>query len=421
MELGKAYKLVSLIGILLIAASVEAKIYKCTDVNGKIKLQDRECSSTEQAEEFIPKKLKDKLSVVAGRGSKGLQFEKNRIQNAHFDQGLEFWKSEFNTQAFGWTNFDGHKSNGATVVQSVPPGNAQKQRLYEVTLSQCVKLDQGRRYRFAASFKAMGEYKSSHANRANLYWYQTEDCSSQGQFADYLEPEPNILRWQRIIHEDELRSLNAKAALIKIVQSRTAGNNQQALWDDIELSPTEMEVSTNTNLNVTDQHTLPIGQNYIENGDFKFNLKPWHHSGDTRWTSSEGANAPGAVRIAIYSDKGGLGAHNISQCINIGANKLFRAGAKAKVDPKSTQQGGGIFRLSWYEDVDCQGRSQAGFKDDRVKNIDGWQELSIDGLEVPPGAQSANVHITRGVNDSGLFAYFIDDVFFEAVTDKVKK
>lgn len=421
MKLGKAYKLVSLFGILLIAASVEAKIYKCTDVNGKIKLQDRECSSTEQAEEINLKKLKDKLSVVASNDSKGQQFEKNRIQNAHFDHGLEFWKSEFNTQAFGWTNFDGHKSNGATVVQSVPPGNPQKQLIYEVKLSQCVKLEQGRRYRFAASFKAMGEYKSSYANRANLYWYQTEDCSSQGQFADYLEPEPNILWWQRIIHEDELRSLNAKAALITIVQSRTAGNNQKALWDDIELTPIEMEVSTNTNSNVNHQHTLPIGQNYIENGDFKFDLNSWRHSGDTRWTSSEGANAPGAARIAIYSDKGGLGAHNISQCINIGANKFFRAGAKAKVDPKSTQQGGGIFRLSWYEDVDCQGRSQAGFKDDRVKNIDGWQELSIDGLEVPPGAQSANVHITRGVNDSGLFAYFIDDVFFEAVTDKVKK
>ena len=88
MKLGKAYKLVSLFGILLIAAIVEAKIYKCTDVNGKIKLQDRECSSTEQAEEINLKKLKDKLSVVASNDSKGQQFEKNRIQNAHFDHGL---------------------------------------------------------------------------------------------------------------------------------------------------------------------------------------------------------------------------------------------------------------------------------------------------------------------------------------------
>jgi len=99
------------------------------------------------------------------------------------------------------------------------------------------------------------------------------------------------------------------------------------------------------------------------------------------------------------------------------ANKLFHAGAKVKVDPISTQQGGGIFRFSWYENVDCQGRSQAGFKEDRVENIDGWQELYIDGIETPPGVQSAKVYITRGVNDSGLFAYFFDDVFFKAVTD----
>ena len=57
------------------------------------------------------------------------------------------------------------------------------------------------------------------------------------------------------------------------------------------------------------------------------------------------------------------------------------------------------------------------FKEDRVENIDGWQELYIDGIETLPGVQSAKVYITRGVNDSGLFAYFFDDVFFKAVTD----
>ncbi len=417
MELGKAYMLVPLFGLLLMAASLEAKIYRCTDANGKIKLQDRECSSTEQAEEIDPKKLNERISVIAGNGSRGQQFEGNRIQNAHFDHGLEFWKSEFDTQAFSWINHDGHKSIGATSVQSIPPGNPQKRLIYEVKLSQCVKLDQGRRYRFAASFKAVGEYKSKYANRVNLYWYQSEDCSSQGQFSDYLEPKPNTHGWQRITNEDRLRSLNAKAALITIVQSRTTGNNQKALWDDIELTPTEMEVSTNSKSKVNQQHTLPIGQNYIDNGDFKSNLTSWRHSGDTRWINSEGANTPGAARLAILSDKGGLGGHEFSQCINIGANKLFHAGAKVKVDPISTQKGGGIFRFSWYENVDCQGRSQAGFKEDRVENIDGWQELYIDGIETPPGVQSAKVYITRGVNDSGLFAYFFDDVFFKAVTD----
>ena len=327
MKIGKTGKRLCMLVILMFSVSLEAKFYKCTNANGKVSLQDRPCSKQEQAE---------KISVVVNNSNSRPHL--NRIQNAYFDRGLALWEPRFATKAaaFRWINHDGHKRSGAIAVQSTPPPSPKKRVAYDAVLSQCVLLEQGRRYRFAASFKPMGQYKSRHANRVNLYWYQSEDCSSQGQFADYLEPDPKIYGWQRITHEHRLRSLNAKAALITIVQSRTTGNHQPAFWDDIELTPTEMEATKPVALTVNPKHTLPIGENYIHNGSFKLDLTAWRSNGDTTWVYQEGANAPGAARLAIFSDKGGLGANTLSQCVNIGANKMFRAGAKVKVDPLST-------------------------------------------------------------------------------------
>jgi hypothetical protein len=251
-----------------------------------------------------------------------------------------------------------------------------------------------------------------------LYWYQSEDCSTHGQFAEYLEPDKDVYGWQRVSRDDNLRSLNAKAALVSIAQSRTAGNNGVVYWDDIELNPVDAEREESGDPLFNQEYTLSIGKNYVVNGEFLYSLKSWQSSGDTKWISYQGGDAPGAARLAIFSDQGGLGAHSFSQCINIGANKVFSAGAKVKVDPVSSQKGGGIFRLSWYENIDCHGRNQAGFVEDRVENVDGWQQLLIDRIEAPPGAESASLYFTRGVNDSGLFTYFIDDVYFIAVPDE---
>jgi hypothetical protein len=261
----------------------------------------------------------------------------------------------------------------------------------------------------------MGAYTSRTANRVNLIWHQSDDCSSYAQFAEYLEPDLQVTGWQRITRENTLRALNAKAALITVVQQRIGGNNQPAYWDDIELTPTEFESTAAKASVVNPRYTLPVGQNYIQNGEFQQSLTGWRYSGDTTWVAHVGSNAPGAARLAIVSKNGGYGADELTQCVNIGANKVFEAGAKVMIDPASTQKGGGIFRLSWYEGENCQGRSQAGFKGDRVESANGWQVLTIDRIEAPPSAKSANIQITRGVNDTGLFAFFFDDVYFKAL------
>lgn len=408
-------RLVSFIILISASAVANAEFYRCIDAGGKQRYQDKACAEGEQSQLIDLNQLGRKISVVESDPGYTYTSRLNRVRNAQFDQNLAFWSSERHAQVFRWIEHDGHHKPGAVAVQTTPPVDPQKNVIYEATLSQCVKLDRGRRYRFAASFKAMGHYTSQHANRVNLYWYQSEDCTTHGQFAEYLEPDPNVVGWQRITRDDELRSLNAKAALITIVQSRIGGNHQPAFWDDIELTPTALESTASETPVVNLQSTLPVGQNYLQNGEFDQSLTPWRYSGDTQWVSHVGSNAAGAARLAIASQNGGYGAHDLSQCVNLGANRVFAAGAKVMVDPVSTQEGGGIFRLSWYEGENCEGRSQAGFKGDRVKPVDGWQVLTIDRIEAPPGAQSANIHITRGVNDTGSFAFFFDDVYFKAL------
>lgn len=401
--------------VLLFTSATNAEYYRCIDADGKQRYQDKACAEGEQSQVIDQSKFGRNISVVESNSASMDISKQNRVRNPQFDQNLAFWSSERHAQFFQWIDHDGHHKPGAVAVQTMPPADPRKNVIYEAALSQCVKLDRGRRYRFAASFKAMGHYTSQHANRVNLYWYQSVDCTTEGQFAQYLEPKPNAVGWQRITREDALRSLNARAALITIVQSRIGGNYQPAYWDDIELTSIELESTVSETPVVNLQSTLSVGQNYLQNGEFHQNLTPWRYSGDTQWVSQVGRNALGAARLAITSKKGGYGAHDLSQCVNLGANRVFEAGAKVMVDSASTQEGGGIFRLSWYEGENCKGRSQAGFKEDRIKPVDGWQELTIDRIEAPPGAQSANIYITRGVNDTGMFAFFFDDVYFKAL------
>jgi len=410
-----ANKILPLLMVFLIAASAESKIYVCTDDDGKVKMQDSECLSTEKSEEILLGTPKNDVLIAAGNSREAKQEGKNRIRNAHFDSGLEFW--EFDNPLFGWTDSYEGNGNGSVVVRSLSETNPKTRHIYEAVMSQCVKLEQGRRYRFAGSFNAKGEHKSGWAYRAKLSWYPTDDCSGQSQSAGFLVPKPNTAGWQRIVFENELRPLNAKTALIEFVQSRVASSSQEALWDDIELTPTEMEDSTNTKSAIGSQHTLPIGQSYILNGDFEFDLENWRYGAEARWASSEGTNASGAARVSASSDGGYRRTPLFYQCINFGANKKFRAGARVKVAQESTQQGSGVFGIVWAEKVNCEGRTQADATINRVTNITGWQELAINDLEVPPGAQSLWVNLSVGVRDSGLFAVYFDDVFLEAVAE----
>jgi len=342
----------------------------------------------------------------------GSETAENLVRNAGFEHNLNYWHSKYDLEPFTYISEDGHTQNGALAVQTNPPENPIKNRFYQAEISQCVPLKDGLRYRFAASFKPQGDYLSQHTNRVNLIWYQSEDCSIHGEFSRYLEPEPGMDGWQKLAHT-VTRALNAKAAKIEITQNKLFANNTPALWDDIELVATEQ--LSMPDVPDTSPYTLPAGVNYIKNSEFSENLKHWRFSGDTTWAANIGAASKGAARLAIFSDRGGYGAHSFSQCITFGVPRVFSFGAKVKIDPASTFEGGGIFRLNWYENPGCSGRSAAGFKEDRVEYIEGWQSIGVNEITAPKNSKSASLYFTRGISDSGNFAYFVDDVFFKAI------
>lgn len=349
-------------------------------------------------------------------GKGAIRNEVNRVSNGGFESGLEGWHSRRSLEAFRVSGENSGKTS-VLAVESTPPKEIKERVIYEAKLGQCVPLEDGRRYRFSAQFNAQSIAKSEHANRVNLSWYQSTDCSTRGQFATYLEPDGDKEGWQTVSRNNVLRALGARSAKIAVTQNRRPGNTGLVYWDDISLVPTE-SVKLGKSAGVgTSGPIPPPGTNYLENGAFKEGLNGWAHTGDTEWTGSTGFQAPGAARLAIVSDDGGYGAYSFSQCVNLGKDRVFKASARVKVDPSSTEKGGGIFRLSWYEFYGCRGRSRAGFVEDRIENVKGWQDLTIESTQAPEDASSVNVYFTRGIEDTGAFAYFIDDVFFRSIKE----
>jgi len=413
------YKFLLLIILPLTTFQAAAQLHKCRQLNDNISFQNSPCLDGQQEEILDLKQLNKKITSPLNQAPQSSpndnQERINKIKNPGFNKGINFWHGTHDPQAFQHSTRYGNSLLGAVKVRSIPPKNPKKDYIYQAALSQCIELGQGKEYRFAASFKSIGKYLKPHSNRVNLYWYQSSDCTTKGQFGAYLEPETNKNNWHRLVLNKRKRSLNAQSARIEIKQSRTSGDDATAFWDDIELTPVTFKIEKPHIIH--HQYTLPKEHNYLKNPDFIDGLNNWRHSGDTQWVYSEGFKALGAARLGIFSKQGGYGADSFSQCVNIGAHKIFTLGATVKVDPTSTQKGGGIFRLNWYENLNCTGRSQAGFKEDRVDYKTGWQQLNIESIEVPKNTHSASIYFTRGVRDSGLFAYFIDDVYFKAISN----
>ncbi|WP_078084767.1 DUF4124 domain-containing protein [Microbulbifer mangrovi] len=404
-----------LLAILLIPRPLIAALYQCTDVDGHTSFQDTPCAGQIEERNLDEAALSSRINISGEKGAAIKPRFGNRVFNGDFSQGIEGWSAEKNPHFFQWATSSGLPETGALAVQSTPPEHPKERRIYNAELSQCVPLEDGRRYRLSARYQPVGFFKARQTNRINLVWYKSEDCSTGGTFAAYLEPKPSVRGWQQVTRDRLLRNLSAKSAKITVSQSRTSAKGEQAMWDDIALEPLEFQQTSRSATFYDPKFTRPLGANYVFNGNFSQQLNGWQTSGDTRWTAGEGKGYTGGARLAITSAKGGYGAHTFSQCINIGADRVFSAAADVKVDSRSNQEGGGIFRVSWYEETECKGSSESAHREDNVEYIDGWQRLTISRLEAPPNAQSVKLRMTRGVRDTGSFAFFLDNIELRSI------
>ncbi|RDH82508.1 MAG: hypothetical protein DIZ80_09485 [endosymbiont of Galathealinum brachiosum] len=405
-------KLTPLLLMSLMPSLSYAEFYQCTNQQGFVIYQDVKCKESDALidKSDVVKELNTSAPPVYKAGS----LDVNLLKNSSFENELVDWKVP---TGVNWVSNKGVNAGAALVFQAtIPP---EDKYIHETTVEQCVVLGQGEKFKLSAQFKAekklVGKYASSarFANRANIIWYESEDCSRGGQFGGYIEP-TNTYGWQSLTGNDLKPAFQAKAAKITIVQNGRYSRGHKAFWDNISFVASEVfEQSNKSDKKPNAKYTLASNKNYIKNSSFKKDLSSWH-AWRAKWVF-KGNKSQGSAKVVLISKKAGLGVGVLDQCINIGGNTQFDFGASMKKDRGSTRSGGGRIRVSWNEKENCSGRSKIDNKSADVNDVYGWQNLQVNNLVAPQGAQSVHIELIQSVSGKGKFILYWDDVFFKAV------
>lgn len=380
-----------------LSASVSsAEIFRCVDDAGRTVFKDKKCNESEEL-----------IKTLGETGQVKLP-DDNLLQNSAFEKELTGWTVE---EGIRWADTGGVDGGGALVIQAKKP--PEDKYIYETVAKQCVPIGKGDKFELKAQVKIDGPVSKVFANRANVSWYQSPDCRKGGEYGMYIEPK-NETGWQTISRANLSPSLNARAALVRIVQRGRYSEGVKAYWDNISLTP--RDIQQNASDEISDEamqlYTLPPGKNYVINAGFVENTSSWRTSG--KWSGETGDSTPGSIRITLTSKRGGYGTGVMSQCVNVGNNTRFDAGVSFKRDSTSDQDGGGRFRIIWYEKLNCTGRSRYG-DDDDPKKENGWQKLRINNLKRVKNSRSARLEMIQSIKGNGSFSVFWDDAFFRSI------
>jgi len=370
---------------------VYAAIYQCVDDKGIIIFKDSECVASEK---LINKKhTKSQVNISAPKIQTENIFAKNLVKNSNFDNKLLDWRVPLGML---WTSNGGKNGSGGLMVHAEEP--PKDRYIHETMASQCVLLTEASKFEVSADVRLQGLPNKNTANRVNVIWYESTNCSTGGQWGAYLQPKP-IEGWQHLVGENLTPALDAQAVKITIVQNGRYSDDGKAYWDNIRFYPSEVFKQSSmdkTHLNASNKkYTLEPGRNYIKNGDFKTDVSAWRAGWKNEWSSTQGHLFPGAAKIIAYSNTGSKGRHALQQCVNLGANRKFIAGARFKNGETSSQLGGGRLRISWHQGLNCSGRSKTDTNWVDPEYIGGWQKLRITDLRAPVKSQSASIEIIQ--------------------------
>lgn len=338
----------------------------------------------------------------------------NLLQNGSFDSALNPWiAEEFAT----WSSGIGVDSSGALVINA-PEITSDSRIIYEKSVSQCVPLKAGVEFDLEARFQypeTMPE--NPHANRINVIWYETPDCTRGGQFGSYAEPQLVRGEWQRVARRALVPALGAVAARIEIAQNQRGNNNAEAVWDDVVFTMTKSKVAEETPDTESAEFTRPMGENYVQNSRFDSNIDAWWPKPSKRLQWHDAGDPHGGVIAASLPNDSdsSMGTGSFSQCINIGSHTRFELGAMVKLDPSSTQRGGGRLRPAWYQGLNCAGRNSASGKHADVdKDATGWQSLVVRDLTPKFNAKSVRISVIHSIEGRGEHTLWWDDFYFRA-------
>jgi hypothetical protein len=406
---------VTLTSVLLPVSLSQADIFQCVDQSGKTYFRDTECRPEDETKQTIAvEALIGKSNVSQPPVDNSSALGKNLIRNPSFKNQLVDWRVPLGAS---WSSSQGAYKSGVLIIQApIPPDD---KYIHETVVEQCVLLGPGEKFQLQGKFKSEKVFTgklaktAKHANRLNVIWYESTDCSVGGQYGGYAEPK-NLAGWQDLKSNDIKPAFQAKAAKITIVQQGRYARGYKAYWDNIAFIASEVfEQSTdaaaeNSSAFTTDKR--PLNQNYVENASFKRDLESWY-TPNAEW-SGTGA---GSAKATSKSRKGSIGSTALSQCVNLDGNTDFVFGLRVKKDSTSTQDGGGRIRVSWNDKQNCNGRSKADTNWTDVNDVSGWQAVEVSGLSAPAMARSVRLELIQTIKAKGRFSMYWDDVYFKAV------
>ncbi|WP_126454235.1 hypothetical protein [Sulfuriflexus mobilis] len=357
----------------------------------------------------------DKISTAKRYTDYASPLGKNLLKNSMFSNKLVDWKVPVGAS---WEPNQGVLLGGALVIQAeIPP---EDKYIHETTVEQCVLLGPGDKFQLKAQFKVEQVLTGKHAekagvaNRANVIWYESTDCTTGGQYGWFIAPK-NEYGWQSLIGRSLTPAFKARAAKITLVQNGRYSRGYKGYWDNISFAASEiLEQSDNEPKQPNPEYTLALNENYVRNGEFDKDMSSWR--GWKAGWSLVGNTSPGSAKVSFETKESGFGAGALDQCVNIGRNMTFELGASVKKDELSTQMGGGRIRVSWNAKENCTGRSKTDGKSaDINKDVDGWQHLKVKGLVAPTDTHSVHIELIQSIAGPGRFSVYWDDVYFKAV------
>jgi len=404
-------QLLSLLIYLFISPSLHADFYQCVNETGGIAYRDSPCNEDENLNKVIDAEaMNKKTSIFEPEIDGSTPLGKNLIKNPSFEQKLSDWQIPLGAL---WTSDGGIYGTGSLVINAKKP--PEDKYIHETIVEQCVTLDHGEKFELSAQFRTDRAPQKAYANRANVIWYESLDCSSGGQWGAYIEPKQYTTGWQKLRRKNLTPALDAKAAKITIVQNGRFSKGAYAYWDNIFFAPTQLfdQSAKSSQDSASEIEHSAIGKDYISNGGFDDNIKSWRPGWPTEWSGTQGDVSPGSAEVTANSLSHSIGRTAFSQCINLDDNKSYELGASFKRKQTSTQTGSGRLRVSWYQKQNCSGRVKTGKSAD-PEDSSGWQKLRITDLTAPQLAKSASITVIQSIAGKGRFTAYWDDIYFRS-------
>ncbi len=387
---------------ILLTSPAYAELYRCTNAAGKLSFQDYPCQSGAKQQTF-------EVPNSGNSISSNIVSVNNLVKNHGFEEGLKHWliqdikanKEGINHRA----NIENYSSAVLELAAVRPPDN---KFIYTTKIEQCIPLGRGAVFTLGASARLKKAISQAYANRVNIIWYETIDCSAGGQFGDYIDVKKQTTGWQQLEKRNLKPFAGAIAAKIEITQNGRKSDGVPVFWDNISLAIQQRGPALERR--IAAGKTLASGKNYLKNSSFANNLSAWDLGNWINGWANDYQHR-GSLKVSSSSTSSSIGKSAFSQCVNFGANRRFDMGIRFKQDNSNTQSGGGRLRATWYPVANCTGNGKTKYDVD-PKPVAGWQNLTVKGMVAPVGSVSVKFTVIQSISGAGRFSAYWDDAYF---------